>query len=689
METTGTRWKRPRTHSRPDSANARGCVAPVRVAGLQPCRRKKCRRSICQWANSLRQIARCRRAHKRCSLRDFVSSSAQPRHRITTRRPAMGVKLRVRVAGVTAPPRALEVPETCTLAQLRQKIAAKVLVDLPGWGPGVAESDVEVSLNGDEDLGAAGHDESATLRACGVTRGDLIRVKRRDESGGDTSTAGGHASAAGNVTAANASQRMPTRVENVVSTRTSRTATAMELGTDDEPPSTRTESDAEEERRLSLPSALRRALERLETEASSSGRSDDAALLLVATHAALIETGLVRARGAGEEDGDDFSLPAGWLDSASRTGAARVRYALAEAPRGATCEVKAQSPDGSSLVACGVVDARAAAGDGDAAAAFPAHVALLESGDWLRATTHAHSSARSLDSSLVGRFAALRVRGAWSRLKDAFASRLRHDLRLAAGLPSVSGLLALPDDLKVAVLRRVPLGDHETLCAVSAVCREMRFAADADALWSARFEAAFGPEAAARACARRREAATRDGDASGARSPDAYDHAMRWKSAFAEAFVAARREAQRRKRARELAERNAARFAPRFSVPGVPLNPGFGGGALPRGPPGYTPGVTGGDYDLYPGGGLFGSGQAPMPGFPGGGGLGFPGGTPIGGWPVMPGGVPGGVPTPTPGGGLGNGRRGRGGRGGPANPPMPGWDGRPRPPGGPDGDAFL
>jgi len=31
VATTGTRWKRPRTHSWPDSANARGCVAPVRV----------------------------------------------------------------------------------------------------------------------------------------------------------------------------------------------------------------------------------------------------------------------------------------------------------------------------------------------------------------------------------------------------------------------------------------------------------------------------------------------------------------------------------------------------------------------------------------------------------------------------------------------------------------------------------
>ena len=69
-----------------------------------------------------------------------------------------------------------------------------------------------------------------------------------------------------------------------------------------------------------------------------------------------------------------------------------------------------------------------------------------------------------------------------------------------------------------------------------------------------------------------------------------------------------------------------------------------------------------------------------MPGFPGGGGSGFPGPpTPRGGWPVMPGGMP--------GVGVGNGR-GRGGLG-PAHPRLrPGWDGRPRPPGAPDGDGF-
>lgn len=644
----------------------------------------------------------------------------------------MGVKLRVRVAGVSGPALALEVPETCTLAQLRQKIAAKVLADLPGWGPGVAESDVEVSLNGDEDLGAAGHNESATLRACGVTRGDLIRVKRREGSGADVSAAGGHASA-GNVPAANESRSVPTRDETAdemrrnaaaaaerraffvagtgadardpeVSTDDARAAVPMELGTDDEPPPPpkKPKADAEDARRLLLPSALRDALfvnRGSTTSAPTSGPTsssssssitlarDDAALLFIATHAALLETGLVRVSGDGDDAHcDAFSLPAGWRESASRTGAYRARYALEKFQgKGFAClSVKAQSPDGSTLVVCGGVEGGGTNEN--------ARVALLDANEWLSTRSTDVASDVSL---CYGRFADNeKLRGSWSRLKDSFASRLVDDARVFCGLPPrTPGLSALPDDLKVAVLSRVPLDDFKTLCSASAVCREMRFAADADALWQTRFEARFGRDAFLREKARRENKVNESN-----RTADSYDHVFRWKSAFAEATVEARREALRRAReAAELAAR-AARFFP--GMPGVPFNPGFGDPrVIPHGPPGYTPGITGGDYDLYPGGGRgFGFGGA-MPGFPGGGTPGFGGGgytfpQPDGGWPLMPGGMPGGVPTPTPGGGLGNGRRGLGrGRGSgfpnPTDPPMPGWDGRPRPPGAPDGDGFL
>ena len=616
------------------------------------------------------------------------------------------------------PARALEVPEACTLAQLRQKIVAKVLVDLPGWGPGVAESDVEVSLNGDEDLGAAGHDESATLRACGVTRGDLIRVKMREGSGGDASAAGGHASA-GNVSAANEPRVMPRSVESVDDSSTRAvSATAMRRAaaeaaerrggggerragaesaltvtgphrlTDDARVDVRFASSgtcgaragrrASSSVRRASPSRLRVIRGRLRRRrrrnarwrffsavgAAPRARRRGARLwrshsttarrrgVAVRRDARGVTRDGARAR-AGRRRGRSAEIHALAVSisrylrrgAASRT-AARARYALRKRPA-AHGEVKAQSPDGSTLVACAGV-----AGDAGRRAATATcrperpRVAVVEAGDWLRSGSEPCVGT----SALVGRFATRRVRDSWSKLKDAFASRLRHDLRIANGLPSVAGLLALPDDLKVAVLRRIPLDDHQSLCAASAVCREMRFAADADALWSARFEATFGAEAArkARERERRREGTKRSNE----NDADAYDHALHWKRLFAEATVAARMDALARKRARDLAERNGAEwFAPRFPRPGVPE------GGVPLGPPGYTPGITGGDYDLYPGG-SFGSF---MPGFPGGfPGSGFPGApTPRGGWPVMPGGMPGGVPTPTPGGGLGNGR-GRG-----------------------------
>ena len=68
----------------------------------------------------------------------------------------MGVKLRVRVDGAS---HRIEVPEVCTLGQLRAAVASKVLAD--AW----PASAVGLSLNGDAsaDLGdATGASESAT-----------------------------------------------------------------------------------------------------------------------------------------------------------------------------------------------------------------------------------------------------------------------------------------------------------------------------------------------------------------------------------------------------------------------------------------------------------------------------------------------------------------------------------------------
>ena len=82
----------------------------------------------------------------------------------------MGIKLRVRVAGEGGTQK-LEVPEVCTLGQLRKAVATKCM------GDSCAPSDVAVTLNRTDDVGAHGAvNESATLRACGIARGDLIHV---------------------------------------------------------------------------------------------------------------------------------------------------------------------------------------------------------------------------------------------------------------------------------------------------------------------------------------------------------------------------------------------------------------------------------------------------------------------------------------------------------------------------------
>ena len=71
------------------------------------------------------------RAPKATTVRGAVAHS-RPRPRARPPAFAMGIKLRVRVAGVDGAQK-LEVPEVCTLAQLRRAVASKLLDD--AWAP--------------------------------------------------------------------------------------------------------------------------------------------------------------------------------------------------------------------------------------------------------------------------------------------------------------------------------------------------------------------------------------------------------------------------------------------------------------------------------------------------------------------------------------------------------------------------
>ena len=576
----------------------------------------------------------------------------------------MGIKLRVRVAGVDGAQK-LEVPEVCTLAQLRRAVASKLLDD--AWTP----EEVSVSLNRVDDLGAGGASESATLRACGVARGDLVHVHRRQTAsdpanppaapGRERSGPGADASREDDDPdtrrrrALDAAERRASERRALDAAERRAAATAGGPATLDAPstrPSTRPDPN-DPPPRTRCPATLRRVLDADRATNSAAPPLTPLQLLVASTHALFLETGLVPT-----DASEGFSLFRG---DASSIGRLRREYALAEAPAGPACVLRAQPVGPSRVVFAGAVDV-----PGAPARRFDADLA-----DVIRRAETPSDETPSDVEAVHADWLLRDARQFWSAAKDAIAAPLRADLRRAAGLPAPPALVTLPDHLKMLCLARL---DFKSLCAAGSSCRELRFVADDDELWTPLHVAAFGVP-----------------------PPDeAHEetHEARSKRAFAAAWRrrrAADREARRRRDA-EIAIRDARRYpAPRVGIPP---------GGMFGGVPGYTPGITGGEYDLYPGGvGGGGFGHAGgMPGFPGsGGGGGFgggrggfgggfggffgPGGGDVGGprmpWPGVPGGMPGGIPTP------GEGRVGRGrGRGG---PPTPGWDGRPRPPDG-DGD---
>lgn len=185
-------------------------------------------------------------------------------------------------------------------------------------------------------------------------------------------------------------------------------------------------------------------------------------------------------------------------------------------------------------------------------------------------------------------------RAAWAAAKDALVSRLLAAACEAAGAPPPPALTALPDALKRALLATLPA---ESLAAVAATCRDLRYAASDEELWRRLYETQFGTPTAPGAAAGAAALAARRG----------------WRAAFAAAASERSRQSRRDAMAADMRRR---RPRPHIfpAVPGPP--PGF---------PGAFPGIIGGDYDLHPGGGGgfgggFGGGRG---GFGGGGGFGF------------------------------------------------------------------
>ena len=634
----------------------------------------------------------------------------------------MGIKLRVRVEG-EADVRRLEVPETCTLAQLRRHVLAKCLTTGDSAGHDDAQladpSEVAVTLNRVDDVGAEAA-ESATLRACGIARGDTLHVFRRRSDGG---TGGpeepattkieqrcqppsdvGHLSGSGGVSSASSSRasepaggvyaRMETAeerrrrcilaVERRAAARGSCAASPAPRA-EPEPPRdapevddastpaevdaafTDTEVSASQSRDVDYPDSLVRVMAAEARARTSAGASPSSPavesstaveLLLMAVHALFLEVGFTPVHGNDATPGatQTCALPSGWRSSEASTGCYRLRYAVGVRVSGAdvTCTIRAQSFGDAHVVLLGCADGHQGerAGDGSKNEVHRLTVAIAD----------------HVTRSDEGTMQVTGLRRLWARGKDAMANRLKSDLCRASGLPPPPALLTLPDELKLRCFAGLPASD---LGAVSCASVELRYIAAADDLWRPLYLAEFGEEDDGGM-----HAGTVERDVNG------HGSARGFKRAYAEKIR--KRRALREARRRWEEEQARRRLEPPLQPAPHPSHPGV---FFPQ-PGGYVPGITGGDYDIYPNFG------GPMPGFPGsgGGGLGGPGGgfPRFGGgnWPgVMPGGMPGGVPTPTPGVGLGGrglgrfpgsgGRRGQG-RGGGA--PVPGWDGRPRPP---------
>jgi hypothetical protein len=396
-------------------------------------------------------------------------------------------------------------------------------------------------------------------------------------------------------------------------------------------------------------------------------------LLFLTAHAALSDCGLVPVVDTNCTNNNlTPTLPDTWRGSAKSTGAIRVKYGL----RGtavATCEVKAQ-PMGDGVVVAAV------------AAGAKTHVLTLSCAGHL---FNESDGSGDLNRN-TGKFRFKDIRALWSSVKDEFAQQALLDVRTLAGLgPFQFQLDSLPDALKVGVLGH--LEKFTDLVSVGGTCRSLRWIARADVLWERQVARTF-PETYMEASSDKDtrgiffEAKKQKGEY----TTDEYGDEKKWRLKFKLELVSEReRKRVELERAEEEAEARA--MGPRrFFGPNGTFYVGSGYGHIAPPPSGFTPGITGGDYDLYPGS-FTGPG---MPGFPGsgngglGGGMGrggfpgMPGGyyppNPQGGWPVMTDGMHRGVPTPTPGVGLEGGRRGGrvGGRGrGFPGMPHPGGDG--------------
>lgn len=158
------------------------------------------------------------------------------------------------------------------------------------------------------------------------------------------------------------------------------------------------------------------------------------------------------------------------------------------------------------------------------------------------------------------------TRRLWTALKDGLAFPMLLAAYAEAGLPPPVGLLALPEDIKHRLLELVEAQDLASLCCT---CSELRHLASQDELWRPLFEREF-PHAPPYFTAQAQQG-----------------RGYKW--AFAQCW---RERRQREEALRRVRARSFMPAVPHFGVPRPPFYP-------PPLRPGY-PGIVGGDFDRLP-----------------------------------------------------------------------------------------
>ena len=534
----------------------------------------------------------------------------------------MGIKLRVRIAGSGETMR-VEVPEVCTLSQLRAAVATKC------FDGAVPPENVAVTLNRTDDVSTQGAGEGSTLRACGIARGDLVHVFVRDGPTAAAATTNAPADAPVASTSAPAQTDEEDRRRRCLHAAERRGDVAAAINTPaastashDTPTSPvdaagrsgRGAPFVATRRPTPMPPALSSLLELREP-------ADPVGLVACAVHASLVDAGMDIV------DVTPCNIKRASFRPRWENGAAGASTAV---PPPVTVVVRAQDVGGDHVVFAASVN------DGDPfvfRCAASAHVVAVG----------AHGGAHGGADGGADGYADVALPSLWRDAKDSLALPASIRARTAAGLPSPPPLLALPDELKLAVL--ASLATPRDICAVGATCRELAALASSDALWKPLHDAEFGAETS-NDVRRVRDASSGTG---AFRRRYAEKHAerarrerererrvaemMRARERAARGGTRSLRSPSRRRRRRRFCRVAAARVRARDN--GRRLRPVPGRGWWHAGVPGgFRRGL----------GGPLGGFAAP---------------TPMGGWPTGgPPGVPGG------GGGFGRGMGGMGGRGG-------------------------